>query len=330
VGVAPPQPGSGQPLDGLGMTANRILTLTLNPTVDIAADADRVRPVHKIRTRDETFDPGGGGVNVSRVLRELGGDTLAVILAGGVSGRFLEELLDEGGVPRRSVPIAGRTRISHTIHDLSARQEYRFVPEGPEIAESEWAAALDALEGEQAGWVVASGSLPRGVPADFYARAAAAASRRGRRRFVLDTSGAALKEALGHGLALIKPSRGEFEALVGRPLPTAEAQEEAATALVQDGAAEMVVITLGHEGALLAGPGGGVLRLPALDVPALGAVGAGDSFLAAMVLALSRGEPPREAFAWGMAAGAAAVMRPGTAHPRRADVEALRRRIGAV
>jgi 6-phosphofructokinase 2 len=247
-----------------------------------------------------------------------------------VSGRFLEELLDEGGVPRRSVPIAGRTRISHTIHDLSARQEYRFVPEGPEIAEAEWAAALEALGREPAGWVVASGSLPRGVPADFYARAAAVAARRGQ-RFVLDTSGAALKEALGRGLALIKPSRGEFEALVGRPLPTAEAQAEAATALVREGAAQMIVVTLGHEGALLAGPGDDdVLRLPALDVPALGAVGAGDSFLAAMVLALSRGEPPREAFAWGMAAGAAAVMRPGTAHPRRADVEALRRRIGAV
>ena len=306
----------------------RILTLTLNPTVDVAADADRIQPVRKIRTRGETFDPGGGGVNVARVLRELGGDTLAVILAGGVSGRLLEELLDEGGVPRRTVLIAGRTRVSHTVHELSTRQEYRFVPEGPEIAEAEWQAALAALEEERAGWVVASGSLPRGVPEDFYARAAAIAARRGQ-RFVLDTSGAPLRAALGHGLALIKPSRGEFEALVGRRLETPEAQAEAAAALVREGAAGMVAVTLGHEGALLAaGPGAETLRLPALQIPALGAVGAGDSFLAAMVLALSRGEAPREAFAWGMAAGAAAVMRPGTAHPRRADVEALRLRVG--
>ncbi len=302
-----------------------ILTLTLNPTVDIAADADRVQPVRKVRTRDETFDPGGGGVNVARVLRELGGRTLAVILAGGVSGRFLEELLDEGGVPRRSVPVAGRTRISHTVHDRSTGQEFRFVPEGPEIAAAEWQAALDVLEEAPAGCVVASGSLPRGVPEDFYARAAAIAARRGQ-RFVLDTSGAPLRAALGAGVALIKPSRGEFEALVGRPLPTPEAQAEAAQALVRDGAAGLVAVTLGHEGALLAGDGL-LLRLPALEVPAVGAVGAGDSFLAAMVLALARGEDPREAFAWGLAAGAAAVMRPGTAHPRRADVEALRRRI---
>ncbi|MBV1798656.1 1-phosphofructokinase family hexose kinase [Siccirubricoccus sp. G192] len=306
----------------------RIVTLTLNPTVDIASNAEAVQPVRKTRTRDESFDSGGGGVNVSRVLRELGGETLAVILAGGVSGRLLEELLDEGGVPRHSVPIASRTRISHTVYDLSARLEYRFVPEGPVLAETEWQAALDALETVPGGWLVASGSLPRGVPDDLYARAAGIAARRGQ-RFVLDTSGSALRAALGQGLALIKPSRGEFESLIARKLPSTAAQEEAALDLVRQGAAELVAVTLGHEGALLAEPGG-VLRLPALDVPVLGAVGAGDSFLAAMVLMLSRGESPREAFAWGMAAGAAAVMRPGTAHPRRADVEALRRRIGVV
>lgn len=307
---------------------NRILTLTINPTVDIAADAKAVQPVRKVRTTNETFDPGGGGVNVARVLRELGGETLAVVLAGGVSGRLLEELLTEGGVPHQAIPIAGRTRMSHTVQDLSSGQEYRFVPEGPTLAEAEWQAALDALEQAEAAWVVASGSLAPGVPEDFYARAAATAARRGQ-HFVLDTSGPPLRAAIGKGLALIKPSRGEFEALVGRPLPDAEAQDAAAMDLLRQGAAGLIAVTLGHEGAMLAEPGG-VLRLPALDVPVRGAVGAGDSFLAAMVLSLSRGEPPREAFAWGMAAGAAAVMATGTAHPRRADVEALRRQIGAV
>jgi len=307
---------------------SRIVTLTMNPSVDIASDADAVRPVRKVRTRDETFDPGGGGVNVSRVLRELGADTLAVVTAGGVSGRLLEELLDGGGVPRVSIRTEGRTRVSYTVHDLGAKQEYRFVPEGPVLAEDEWKAALAALETAEGRWIVASGSLPRGVPEDFYARAAVATSRRDQ-HFVLDTSGAPLRAALGHGLTLIKPSRGEFEALMGEPLNTPEAQEAAALRLVREGAAGLVAVTLGHEGAILA-ESSGALRLPALDVPALGAVGAGDSFLAAMVCALSRGESPREAFALGMAAGAAAVMRPGTAHPRAEDVEALRRRIGPV
>jgi len=308
--------------------APRILTLTLNPTVDVACDADAVRAVRKVRTRDERYDPGGGGVNVSRVVRELGGETLAVVLAGGLPGSELRALLDAADVPHRAIPIAGRTRLSLTVNDLSARREYRFVPEGPELSEAEWRAALAVLEAEPAEWVVASGSLPRGVPAGFYAEAAAIAARRGQ-RFVLDTSGAALKAALGHGLALIKPSRGEFETLVGRPLPTPKAQAEAARALLQEGAAERIVVTLGHQGALMAGPEG-LIRLPALTVPEQGAVGAGDSFLAAMVLSLSRGEDPREAFAWGLAAGAAAVMQAGTAAPRREDVVALRQRIGPV
>ena len=308
--------------------ASRIVTLTLNPSVDISADAEMIRAVRKTRTRNERFDAGGGGVNVSRVLHELGAETLAIILTGGLAGALLEQLLAADGVPRHSIPIAGSTRMCHTVNDLSTRNEFRFVPEGPEVSEAEWGAALSALEAEPGDWIVASGSLPRGVPEDFYARAAAIAARRGK-RFVLDSSGAPLRAALGSGLALIKPSRGEFEALVGRPLPDAEAQAAAALDLVRRGAVGLVAVTLGHEGALLAEPAG-VLRLPALEVQALGAVGAGDSFLAAMVLSLSRGEPPREAFAWGMAAGAAAVMRPGTAHPRQADVVALRQRIGPV
>ncbi len=304
-----------------------ILTFTLNPTIDLAADADAVLPVRKIRTRGDSFDPGGGGVNVSRVVRELGGETCAIILAGGVSGRLLEELLDEAGVRHLTVPIAGRTRISHTVHDLGQKLEYRFVPEGPALSAAEAAAGLAALETTPGDWLVASGSLNPGTPADYYARAKTIALRRGM-PFVLDTSGPAMAAALGPGLKLMKPSKGEFETLVGRKLAEAELAE-AAQAFIGQGGTELLALTLGGDGALLASAEG-VLRLPALDVPALGAVGAGDSFLAAMVLRLAEGATPRDAFCWGMAAGAAAVMRPGTAHPSRADVAALRQRIGPV
>ncbi len=304
-----------------------ILTYTLNPTIDLAAEADQVQPVRKVRTRGDSFDPGGGGVNVARVVRELGGETLAIILAGGVSGTLLEELLAEAGVPHLTVPIAGRTRISHTVHDLKAGQEYRFVPEGPTLAEAEWQAGLAALERAAGDWLVASGSLNPGVPVDHYARCKAIAGKRGL-PFVLDTSGPALRAALGPGLKLIKPSQGEFDTLVGRKLADHELAE-AAQGFVTQGATELLAVTLGGEGALLASAAG-VLRLPPIAVPAVGAVGAGDSFLAAMVLHLAEGAAPRDAFAWGMAAGAAAVMRPGTAHPKREDVTALRARIGKV
>ena len=303
------------------MTGPRILTLTVNPTVDIACDADVVQPIRKIRTFNEMQDPGGGGVNVARVVRELGGDALALVLAGGFPGQFLEELLAEEHVPCRALRIAGRTRISYTVHDRTSRQEYRFVAAGPTVAEPEWQAALAAVEQEPGAWIVASGSLAPGMPEDFYARLAAIAARTGR-HLVLDSSGPPLRAALGRGLALIKPSLGEFESLVGRSLRQADALEQAAADMVRAGAAERIAVTRGHLGALLA-TAAGVLHLPPIEVEAHSAVGAGDSFTGAMVLALARGASDADAFAWGMAGGAAAVMHTGTAHPARGDVERL-------
>lgn len=301
----------------------RISTLTLNPTIDLACEAEKVRPVRKVRTFDERQDPGGGGVNVARVVRELGGETLAMVMVGGVTGHFLEELLQEIGVPHRSIPIAGRTRISQTVLDRSLGEEFRFVPEGPEVAEAEWQAALAALEDLPEGeWLVASGSLPRGVPEDFYARARAVARRRGL-RMVLDTSGAALRAGVGAEIELIKPSLGEFESLVGRELRGEGDLEAAAREMLGRGVARRIAVTLGKDGALLAWEGG-LRRLDALPVTVRGAVGAGDSFVAAMTLALARGAGDEDAFAWGVAAGAAAVSNAGTAHPSEADVRRLR------
>ena len=299
----------------------RIVTLTLNPAIDMASTAPVVRPTHKIRTFNEHVDPGGGGVNVARVIHELGGETLALVLTGDVTGHFLNELLDGAGVPHRSLPIAGRTRVSTTVHDQATGQEYRFVPEGPVVTAPEWQAMLAALEQIEAGWVVASGSLPRGAPDDFYAQAARIAARRGQ-SFVLDSSGSPLKAALGQGITLLKLSLNELHHLLGRPLADPRAQADEAMALVGRGAAGMVALTLGAEGALLASAAG-VHRMAALQGTVRSAVGAGDAFLAAMTLALARGKAPERALAWGIAAGTAAVAGVGTARLTRAQVEAL-------
>lgn len=302
----------------------RIVTLTLNPSVDVACEAEAVRPIRKTRTFIKALDPGGGGVNVSRVVRELGGDTLAVVTVGaGAAGSFLVELLAAAGVPHRAVPVRGRTRITQVVQDLSSGLEYRFVPEGPALEEAEWRGALAALAEEPGGWVVLSGSLPRGVPDDTWARAIQEARASGR-KVVLDSSGPALRAALdaGGGVELVKPSQGEFEALLGRELREADAIAAAAAALARSGAARLVAVTLGHRGAVLASAERS-WRLPAPDVPVRGASGAGDSFIAAMTLALARGDSPEDAFAWGSAAGGATVAASGTAHARRAEVEAL-------
>lgn len=303
----------------------RIVTLTLNPAVDIACATPIVRPEHKLRTSGEHYDPGGGGVNVARVIHDLGGQARAIILVGGATGLLYEELLGAHGVPYTAIPIRGRTRVAMNVREEATGQEFRFVPEGPEIAADEWQAVLAVLETVDVGWIVASGSLPRGVPEDFYARAAAIARQRGQ-RFVLDASGPPLKVALGQGVTLAKPSRREFEALVGHVLPDDAALDAAAQAMLRDGRVEMLVVSLGKDGALLA-TGGGIRRLHALEVAAQSAVGAGDSFVGGMVLALARGEPPGTAFARGVATGGAAVASLGTAHPDPALAEELFRRL---
>jgi 6-phosphofructokinase 2 len=306
--------------------SDRLITLTLNPALDLAADADWVVPTHKIRMHHEHADPGGGGVNVARVVHELGGDVLAIIAAGGASGRVLEEMLDEAGVKRRSVLIKGRTRVSLNVLDGKSGLEYRFVPEGPTLSDDEFRDVLAAVEAVQGEWLIASGSLPHGVPDNAYAQVARIAARKGQ-RFVLDTSGVALQAALDQGgLELVKPSLGELEHLVGRPLHDPADQDAEAMALVRRGAARLVACTLGHDGALLATPDG-VIRMAAMDVPMKSSVGAGDAFLAAAILALARGASPSHALAWGTAAGAAAIACAGTARLRRADVEARYRQI---
>lgn len=307
--------------------SSRIITVTLNPAVDLACEADSVYPTRKVRTSAEQFDPGGGGINVARVVRELGGEALAVLLTGGGTGRFLQELLAEERVECLTIPVDGRTRVSVTVRERSSGLEYRFVPEGPPIGAAEWDAVLDALARIEGRWVVASGSLPRGAPEDAYAHIARICARRGQ-HFVLDSSGAPLKAALGEGAALIKPSLGELEGVLGRAVRDPREQEREAMELVRAGAAEMVVISLGAAGAILA-TRGGVIRTPAPQVPVRSAVGAGDSFVAAMTLGLASGLAPEEAFARGIAAGSAAVMHYGTAHPRRADIEELYRQIMA-
>lgn len=300
-----------------------IATLTMNPTIDVAAQAQSVRPTHKLRTFADREDPGGGGINVARVIQALGGRSLALVLAGGFTGQRLEQLLAETGVEFRIVPIRGRTRTSYTVTDASNGHEFRFIAQGPAVSETEWQATLDMIATLEADWLIASGSLPPGVPEDFYGRLAEVARARSI-RFVIDSSGPALQAGLAaNGVELVKSSLSELETVTGRRLPDHAAQETAARELVAAGRSRMVALTLGEKGALLV-TSAGALRLPALEVVENGTVGAGDSFLAGMVTSLADGRTPEDAFAWGVAAGGAAVTVPGTARPDRVLVERLR------
>ncbi|MCC0030556.1 MAG: 1-phosphofructokinase family hexose kinase [Brucellaceae bacterium] len=299
----------------------RILAITLNPSIDIACATDKVHPMLKTRTRDQMLDPGGGGTNVARVIAALGGSPELVYLSGGSTGALYDSMLEELGLNTRRFPMAGSVRVSVMVREKVTDLEYRFVAEGAEVSEAELAPLMAHVEAFEGDYIIASGSLPRNVPVDTYARMAASAEKKGI-RFILDTAGEALRETLKRaGVFLLKPSLHELELFVGRKLDEREIGD-AATELVTAGKAENVAVSLGREGALLANDSG-VLRVPSLHVKAVSAVGAGDSFVAAMTWRLSQGHDMSDAFRFGVAAGAAAVMTEGTQLCRREDVYAL-------
>lgn len=302
----------------------RIVTLTMNPALDIATSIERIIPNRKLRCDVPRYDPGGGGINVARACHALGVDALAIFPGGGAAGELIGHLLRQEGVDHTSIPIGGFTRENLNVAERDSGQQYRFVLPGPEIGSRDQQACLDALEAAavDADYIVASGSLPPGVPEDFYARVGDVA-RRLARRLVLDASGPALRHA-GAGIHLLKPSLGELEGLLGHPVRGEREEEQAAHDLIGQGRCEIAIITLGARGALLVNRDS-VERLPAPQVESRTAAGAGDSMLAGTLVGLIRGLGLGEAARFGVAAGAAALLGAGTPLCRREDVERLYR-----
>ncbi|MFC5499364.1 1-phosphofructokinase family hexose kinase [Caenimonas terrae] len=300
-----------------------ILTVTLNPAVDLYTSTPRVEPTHKLRCGPALLHPGGGGINVARVLTRLGIDALALHAAGGATGRLLAELLQAEGVRSHAIPIAGETRQSFSAHEQASGLDYRFVLPGPQLAEREWQACLDAAAAQSVdgALAVASGSLPPGAPTDFYARLARRLADVGV-RLVLDTSGPALAAALQAGVYLVKPSLRELRELTGTALDTPAQQLAACRALVRLGQAEVVALSLGAEGALVVSAQQ-AWTAAALQVPVASTIGAGDSFVAGLVASLAGGAGLRDALARGSAAAAAALLTSGTALCQADDVARL-------
>lgn len=286
-----------------------IATLTLNPAIDISSDAEEVRPTQKTRIFDQQIEAGGGGINVAKMIAEFGVAVRAIYLAGGATGGALNEILGRFEIERDCIRINGDTRMSLAVLEEKTGIEYRFVPEGPEIEEGEWREALKRSTSAGCSYFVASGSLPRGVPDDFYARLSRELRGRGT-RLVLDTSGAELRAAIEEGgIFLLKPSDRELREFAGRDLSDEELGEAAAE-IVGSGKAEHVAATLGSKGAILAGKGF-TWRLPAVPVETRSALGSGDSFVGAMTYAFHSGLDAAEAFRLGVAAGAAAASAKG-------------------
>ena len=303
-----------------------ILTVTLNPALDVLTTIDRVSDTHKMRCGPTLKHPGGGGVNVARVLHRLGAKCQAVYLAGNVTGERHRQLMREEGVPCHIVPIAEETRESFTAHETSTGNDFRFVLPGPNVSTAEYEACFDYVAQHMPKqFLVISGGLAPGVPDNFYARLTTLGKQHGV-RVVLDANGAALAEALKTGVYLFKPSLRELRDLSGHDLPDQESQIAAARELIQSGQAEVVALSLGADGArVISATEHWMARSIQVDVQTT--VGAGDSFVAGMVWSLARSENLVKAFQYGMAAGAAALLAPGTSLSQAADVHQLLPRV---
>ena len=300
-----------------------ILTLTPNPAIDASTTVDRVIADRKLRCGVPRFDPGGGGINVARVIRRLGGDATAVFLSGGPTGELLQQLLERDGVPNRTVECAQWTRENITVVEESSGHQYRFGMPGPTVSTLEWDRVLELLRDWQPTpeFVVASGSLPPGLPDDAFAQVARIVNRRGS-RLVLDTSGPALVNGICSGVYLIKPNLRELAQLAGDTIADDEQLKAVALSIVDRGWSEVVVVSLGARGAYLLSATE-CERIIAPIVPVLSRVGAGDSMVGGIVSALARGSSIHEAVRFGVAAGSAAVMQHGTELCHRADVDRL-------
>jgi len=300
-----------------------IVTLTINPAVDIFINVDCVEPTRKLRCSPPKRDPGGGGINVARVAHRLGADVMAIYPIGGQIGKLLQRLVEREDIASLVTPSHVETRENFTAYEESTGEQFRFVLPGSQLHQAEWEAVLDRLASLTARpkFVVASGSVPPGAPDDFFARVARQAKALGARA-VIDTSGPALAAALNEGVSIIKPSLVELKEFVTAALETDDDHIAACRKLTADGRAEIVALTLGDRGALLV-TGEHAWRALPLQIEAVSTVGAGDSFLGGLVAALAGGKPLEEAFRVAVAAASAAVTTPGTGLCQPEDVKRL-------
>ncbi|MFW7381761.1 MAG: 1-phosphofructokinase family hexose kinase [Oligoflexus sp.] len=309
---------------------NAVITITMNPAVDKSSSVERIVPNDKLRCSQPSYDPGGGGLNVSRVLSKLDCSSLAIYTNGGPTGKLLNKLLqEEKNIELMPTELEAWTRENLLVIESSTSNQYRFGMPGPDIKTTEWQAVISNLEKsiKDARYLVASGSLPPGVPIDFYRQLSEIASTHGV-RFILDTSGQALSEGLKHHCYLIKPNLRELRQLTGRTLMHEAEQEEAAEALVHEGKVEVVVLSLGSAGALLVTKDI-KQRLRSPTVPIVSKVGAGDSMLGGIVFGLLHNMNMINSVQYGIACSASTVSSPGTQLCNKDEVERIFQRIVA-
>jgi len=302
-----------------------IVTLTVNPAIDRTISVDRLAFEDRARIDSRRDSAGGRGINAAGVIHDFGAQTLAIFPSGGKQGKRLEELVAKCGLPSLPVPIAHEIRINLNITDrqglTASLNEAGPQLDKPEIERLE-KAVHKSLTG--ASWLLLCGSLPPGVPADFYARLVAIARRR-KVSTLLDTDGPALREALAAGPTVVAPNQPEAERLLDRALLTRNHFIDAAARIRQMGS-EMVLLSLGSRGAMGAAAGYIVEAVPP-QVDALCPIGSGDALAAAFTWSMERTGDFTDSVRWGVATGTASAMLPGLRLASLAQAQEIYRQV---
>ncbi len=295
-----------------------IVTLTFHPALDKSTVTGHIVPDHKLRCAPLRIDAGGGGINVSKGIRKLGGHSTAVFPVGGLNGQTLRALMEKADIKTRTLEVPGDTRESFSVTEGHSNHQYRFTVTGGEVTEAQADQCLELVKELQPTWLVASGSLPPGLSAHYFEKVAALAKQLGA-KLILDTSGPALEAAAAEGVFLLKPNLIELSLLAGVEHLEMNEVDDAALKIIHQGKCEVVVVSLGAQGALLA-TRDGFEHIPAPMVKNQSTVGAGDSMVAGMVWSLQEGKTFREMAQLGVACGTAATMNQGTELFQAADV----------
>jgi len=302
---------------------NNIITLTVNPIVDKSTTIDGLRPNIELKCTTPVFRAGGGGINVSIAIKNLGGKSLSIYLAGGPNGVRLQNLMEDEGMSQEVIMLRGRTRDYLSVTDTATELEYRFGIPGPFVTEKEWQDSLNKVEENlQAGdFMVASGKLPLGIPDDFFMKVAAIAKKK-KARLILDTKGVGLIHAVKADIFLFKPNLTELSTVCGVGSISYSELETLAVDFLERHSCEVLVVSLGASGALLVSQQE-VEYIQAPVVHQKSIIGAGDSMVAGMALSLLADKSFIEMAQFGVACGTAATMRSGTQLCQKEDADKL-------
>lgn len=292
------------------MKSLQIVTLTINPSLDKSTHFTGLIAEQKIRCEKPRYDAGGGGINVSKAISKLGGNSTCIFTSGGSTGEMLEELVGKEKIDSIAIKTKNWTRENFIAFENTTKAQYRFGFPGNEFSENEKDKILQTIKELKTDYLVISGSLNEGLPSDFYKKIAAIA-KESNVKVIVDTSGEALKKVLETGVYLIKPNIGELAKLIGVERLELPEVEKAAKKLIENGNSEIVVVSLGAVGAILVTKDETHL-VKAPKVEKKSTVGAGDSMVGGLVWALSQNKTLKEVIQIGVCCGTAATMNEGT------------------